>query len=641
MRTSTSLRWLVAALSAAMLLAVAAACGSETVEVPGETVVVEKEVIKEVQVPGETVVVEKEVVKTVEVEKIVEVAPERYVKNVWGELVEKPQHGGTLTIAIERDIAQFDVFYGGDAGMTNKVFNDPLAGMDWAIPPDEYDWTQGHGNMDSITGLLAESWETPDPLTMIVHIRKGVHWWDKPPMNGREVTAYDVEWTWNRMLGTGELAEADSSPFAYGLMESPIVSIEATDKYTVVVKTSEYSLLSLGGLLFSYSSFAHPREVIEEYGDMQDWRNVAGYGAFMLTDVVSGSSVTWTKNPTYWQYDSRHPDRELQLPYVDELRWLLMPDKAARDAALRTGKSDITRGLTGEDMLSLTKTNPELVVVPVGGSGWMSPTLLTDRPPFDDINVRIAMQKAINLEEFSAGFFNRQAEPTPAGCVGDAGSTLAYEQWPEETKWKYEYDPQEAERLLDEAGYPRGADGVRFTTNYDALPGLMEDMAQIGQSYWAEIGVDVEVNVIGDDNLYWARMDPRGDSDYGGITMDTCRDQLPPLRRAAGSVGNLRLYFHSDGGWGTAKVNDPAFDAIVDGAMATTDPEEYKRLTTEADMYSTEQMWALYFPTPNSYVVFQPWLKGFRGEGGSGGEVFLYSLKYMWIDQEMKRGLGR
>ena len=66
MRTSTSLRWLVVAVSAAMLLVAAAAC-TETVEVPGETVVVEKEVIKEVQVPGETVVVKEEVVKTVEV----------------------------------------------------------------------------------------------------------------------------------------------------------------------------------------------------------------------------------------------------------------------------------------------------------------------------------------------------------------------------------------------------------------------------------------------------------------------------------------------------------------------------------------------------------------------------------------------
>ena len=65
MLTSNSLRWLVVFAGAIMLLAVAAACSSETVEVPGETVVVEKEVIKTVEVPGETVTVE--VVKEVQV----------------------------------------------------------------------------------------------------------------------------------------------------------------------------------------------------------------------------------------------------------------------------------------------------------------------------------------------------------------------------------------------------------------------------------------------------------------------------------------------------------------------------------------------------------------------------------------------
>ena len=66
MRISTSMRWLVVAVSAVMLLVLAAACGeTKTIEVPGETIVVEKEVIKEVQVPGETVVVEKEVEKVV------------------------------------------------------------------------------------------------------------------------------------------------------------------------------------------------------------------------------------------------------------------------------------------------------------------------------------------------------------------------------------------------------------------------------------------------------------------------------------------------------------------------------------------------------------------------------------------------
>ena len=103
MRISTSMRWLVVAVSAAMLLAVAAACSSETIEVPGETIVVEKEVIKEVQVPGETVVVEKEVVKTVEgpervVVKEVLVTGEYVTDPATGKPVEKPRYGGTIVI---------------------------------------------------------------------------------------------------------------------------------------------------------------------------------------------------------------------------------------------------------------------------------------------------------------------------------------------------------------------------------------------------------------------------------------------------------------------------------------------------------------------------------------------------------------
>ena len=82
MLTSNSLRWLVVVAGAIMLLAVVAACAGETVEVPGETVVVEKVVTETVEVPGETVVVEKEVIKTVEVPG--ETVTKEVVKEVHG-----------------------------------------------------------------------------------------------------------------------------------------------------------------------------------------------------------------------------------------------------------------------------------------------------------------------------------------------------------------------------------------------------------------------------------------------------------------------------------------------------------------------------------------------------------------------------
>ena len=112
MSTSTSLRWLVVAVSGAMLLAFAAACGAETVEVPGETVVVEKEVVRTVEVPGETVV--KEVVKEVQVPGETIVVKEEVVKEVMvpgetvvvekvvTETVEVP--GETVTVEVVKEV---------------------------------------------------------------------------------------------------------------------------------------------------------------------------------------------------------------------------------------------------------------------------------------------------------------------------------------------------------------------------------------------------------------------------------------------------------------------------------------------------------------------------------------------------------
>ena len=209
MRTSTSLRWLVVVVSAAMLLAVAAACGTERVEVPGETVVVEKEVIKEVQVPGETVVVEKEVVKTVEVpgetvtkevvkevqvpgetvvvekevvktvevpgetvvvEKVVvkEVEAERYVRDVRGELGERPQYGGTFHVPMYWLRETFDPYDGGPF-VWDRLVLEKMANFDWAYDLDLGVPLMGDITIDYITEQLAESWEVSPDLKIAIH----------------------------------------------------------------------------------------------------------------------------------------------------------------------------------------------------------------------------------------------------------------------------------------------------------------------------------------------------------------------------------------------------------------------------------------------------------------------------------------
>ena len=80
--------------------------------------------------------------------------------------------------------------------------------------------------------------------------------------------------------------------------------------------------------------------------------------------------------------------------------------------------------------------------------------------------------------------------------MGVLGFYIPFEEWPEEVKANYGYDPERAERLLDEAGYPRGADGIRFKTTLliDDNRGDVE-YTQVAKDYWAQIGVDVEMSL--------------------------------------------------------------------------------------------------------------------------------------------------
>ena len=113
----------------------------------------------------------------------------------------------------------------------------------------------------------------------------------------------------------------------------------------------------------AWDAFIQPPEVIEQYGDMQDWKTLVGTGPYELTDLVEGSSWVFTKNPNYWRFDERHPENHL--PYIDEISVLVMPDFSTRLTALRTGRSAILRESTIpiDVVENLRRTNPELNLI--------------------------------------------------------------------------------------------------------------------------------------------------------------------------------------------------------------------------------------------------------------------------------------
>ena len=106
---------------------------------------------------------------------------------------------------------------------------------------------------------------------------------------------------------------------------------------------------------------------------------------------------------------------------------------------------------------------------------------------------------AIDLETINNTYFGGFAKWEPMGHIGYAfpGWYTPFEEWPEEVKQYYRYDPEGAEKLLDEAGYPRGADGVRFKVTHDhRYPNYDLGYAEIAAGYWAEIGVEVTIQIL-------------------------------------------------------------------------------------------------------------------------------------------------
>ena len=110
---------------------------------------------------------------------------------------------------------------------------------DWATGRSEHNWRSYNVPFSVMQGQLAESWETPDNTTIIVKVRAGVYWHDKPPMNGRELTASDIEFNYHRLLGLGS-GFSEPTPFSWTL--PAVTSVTATDKSTLVFELTRPDL---------------------------------------------------------------------------------------------------------------------------------------------------------------------------------------------------------------------------------------------------------------------------------------------------------------------------------------------------------------------------------------------------------------
>lgn len=531
----------------------------------------------------------------------------------------KPQYGGVLNGVIDNDPTLFDPYRHEPIGLHVMSFwtERPLW-ANWTTDRDKLSFMTGYFPVQYTTGCLLESWEQPDALTYIWHVRPGIHWQDIPPVNGRELVANDLVYTYHRQCGLGS-GYTEPSPFAFFEELTHIESIEATDKYTVVIRMTDAQpgfpmYWGAEGLL----PIVAP-ELIETYGAFGDWKDVAiGTGPFILEDYVKGSALTFSKNPNYWATDEKYPEN--RLPYIDECRINIISDKSTRLAALRTGKLDIMYGITGKEKINLAKSNPELKSYMtysesknIGMNYWAE--------PFTDRNVRKALQMAMDLETIADMYFKGYADSFPSLAGPGLGTDYwtPLDEYPEEVQEGFTYNPEKAKALLAEAGYPNG-----FTTNVVTRGFAYVDLLEITQAYLADIGVTLEINAMeyttGNGYLYGRQ-----------------HDQMYYLRASGHfTPEQILLYWYKDVAWNWGDINDPLFNERVDAVLAEADPVNRAEMIKEANVYGTSQFWGIFMPVEQTFNMGQPWIEGWQGEYRVGAYWTAPVFARVWINQDVK-----
>lgn len=451
---------------------------------------------------------------------------------------------------------------------------------------------------------LAESWTQPGETTFVFALRKGVRWHPKPPVNGRELTAEDVKYTYERFL------TIKGNPNRSGLER--VEKIEALDRYTVRFTLREPFAWFLDKLAGT-AAWILPREAVEQFGDVKRPEACIGTGPWMLERYEPNVRLVFVRNPLYFLSD---------LPYADAVEVTVDSDPSSRTAAWLAGRYDFAPeyGMVVRriDLGLVRSRKPGLQTaefVPlVGGITQMR----MEQNPFKDVRVRRALAVAGNWREVM------EADPFAAGHgVPNPIIPAAFREWsipldalPPEGRALYQQDRAEARRLLREAGYPSG-----FRTPVESTPGYgpdFVDAVQIVLKNWKAVGVDADLR-LKEYGAFLSRLQARS---FDNVAIG--------LRGSATDPDGYLVPCLPGEPWNTAGVDDAKLTEMIRLQRRTFDRARRREILYDIQRYLSQHVYYLYGPSGVSVAAWESYVRGFAPNIGHdyGGR-----LLGVWLDR--------
>jgi ABC-type transport system substrate-binding protein len=430
---------------------------------------------------------------------------------------------------------------------------------------------------------LAERWEQLDDTTYVFHLRQGVKWHNKPPLNGRELVAEDVKFTFDRFL-------AEPGNVIRSMLE-PVKQVDVVDHYTVKFVLKEPFVWLVHMLANPVGTWIIAPEVVQQFGDLKKPESAIGTGPFTLERYEPNVKAVFRRNPHYFLKDQ---------PYIDGVEWLVLEDESTGLAMYRTGQIDCGPwhwwAVRQADLEALQKSHPQLMYRDFLSNVTTAIYMRTDQAPFHDVRVRRAISQAIDRQSIIEAVSIR-GEPTPAIARGATEWSMPIDQLGVGAKY-YQYDPKEAKRLLVEAGFPKG-----FKTQLNTTAGYGRDLidaTQLVQAYLKDIGIDAELKL----QEYGAYLATTFAGKYEGMAMGPIAIAWEPDSSPYGM-------YVPDQARNSGHVNDTKITAMLKEQRRTRELEARKKLIFEFQRYAAEQQYYVYLTSGMITGTWQPYVKNY------------------------------
>ena len=470
---------------------------------------------------------------------------------------------GSVTMIIESSPSNLDLRVGTDA-QSERVGGQIF---DALVKKDEH---------YELRPWLAASWEQPDALTWVFHLRDGVRFHD-----GRPLEAEDVAYTIESLIDSriGNLITAKGGSFA------AVEKAEARDRLTVVVRMKRPD----AGLLFNMSDGLFgvvPRGAGKDFG-----LHPVGSGPFRFVSAVQDKEVIVERNHDYWadQVDSL-PAKEAGMRRIERIRFQVVPDTITGALELKKGSADLASNVVTLDMVHTLEQEPNLKVESGVGSPVVYVTFNVIDALLKDKRVRQAVACAIDRQAIVDAIWRGQARLgntlLPTGhWAAAANDELA----------QYPHDVARAQRLLEEAGFRAGKDGVRLRltmkTSTDETTRLM---AAVLQQQLRAAGIRLEIRSAEFGTFY-------ADVTKGAFQIYALRwigsNEDPDIFRYAYGSGS----FPPKGG-NRGRFSNTRVDALLTEA-ASSDRAVRKRNYVEVQQILAEELPGIPLWYPNNEVV--------------------------------------